>query len=1376
VSDRLNKGVYYLLIVVVLTILATIPHSQANGDIKVPQSADEFVKWLEQKKIPLYIEPDIKLKEGNKGFNILYADWSIYKRYHEIVYGALSAPNASDAPGAYEAAKLASGSEEPVYSEETKAYEYRYLGYNKIGAKVANNKFEPSAYSAGSARYWTYTEGVSEGVWGDLTEDLQAYLYREQEMTNPTWDINEGDGFTPYDLWKLALESDSTPTTAKYAYTELQTMPSWFSDGSIRVWRIGKNNQPYYATFITKGFGAGTKIKVSIESVEGAEKLGNSGDWKVILPADQEAITLRVTYQATIEFQGQANVTHLSSFNMYRGSGSHILGQDTNRDGEITYTETIRVARDDYLSGGTIPLTMEADLMTIWNEGQNGSVSKKLYVEVIPEDPTLTLTVHASKNTVDYNKVDIPVDITAQARVYNVSEEKIERIVLNFENKEETNQKAVVNTGTWAKKISTAEMAGVKTQLIKKWVVKAKAYLRDGTVLECLEEDTTLVYVQDEEDPEGESYPPEVKIKGPKQVLAYDKQTYKVRTSSPVGSAIIRYDWDCDDALPGDIGNTKSGEIYWTDIGSKRIKAKAKDSKGLWGNNYMDVEVLPPAIETSIFYEGMLKENRIIHIRADSQTPSETPIILSKRLWQVNSFDVPLQVSGYGNGVEAWQFSPGRPGRVTVGVTDVSTIGYTDNDQVSLTIVKDQDPKASVYVTPYMYRNPEDNLYATVNYTNTSSSPDGDELGRTIMEYRYDSDCDGNYDDEVFKCLIDTGGYVKEGSFRVGGVGNYQVRITQYESFEVVDGLNSREQFLSSVGYAIFTVDNMAPNVGLYADKAKTVDMHFDLGEYRGMSEASLKGYIQNSLTPFLKNNGYELNATVSTTVNTEIVDSSTMNADIFGKSDFRIWGGINGRDAWKVPPNEKGGWLAWPHYFFFESGIEGTNITFTAYLKAINLISGDEVSLFEWQGIDLQDENSQYMHYDGYPYHIIGEYNGRRRVKFRFYTMENLSLEKEFTTEFLTLEDYFTIDSYDPRSGLLLVESKNYVYVVNGHTGRLIHTYHARRYHYKPVLSSDGKKLAWYDGFSSWYCVDIATSKMEKITNNDQDKPPFTVYTPPDPYSKFPANRLTSQSSVEMMNIFPYIGDYLSRDFQYYGGELHFINRISGSDILIQGQALNGGGVGYKYYAIEKDNPDNISWFYKPMVYSALNDNHFILLFLEEALNVRNGSGDYFLKCLKFTTKMVLNDRVKTIETPYYVRLDNSHDGAIAVPSYRDEFVSTIVTRDQTFINVRDHSNSNVFYEQIASDTGGMTTDLEALSTSILEMLKDKDSEEAPMFDNGRIIVTTEDPVSLHYVYEDYEQDPVYQAKLTMHHTNPDYFDNGLGNAGTFSVTDKDS
>lgn len=261
----------------------------------------------------------------------------------------------------------------------------------------------------------------------------------------------------------------------------------------------------------------------------------------------------------------------------------------------------------------------------------------------------------------------------------------------------------------------------------------------------------------------GPTYdPPTAIIDAPDTVMAGEsmKADGKRSHSNNEGGSIVAYYWDYEGANL--VRNNNSNiNIWYPQTGSYTIFLDVEDEMG--NTEWIDheVTVTPPIPTAVIKYTGKLKENRKITLdSSDSTSPTYYPIDTTKIVWQITpvsggtASDVKYEGVLNGNITKDILFK--KAGTYKVRLTVTNTYGRTASTETTLIIQPDLPPIAKLVLPApegmiyQLYREPTDANYARFEVYNESSSPDGDIINKAIAFYCYDSDNDGNYQEETW--------------------------------------------------------------------------------------------------------------------------------------------------------------------------------------------------------------------------------------------------------------------------------------------------------------------------------------------------------------------------------------------------------------------------------------------------------------------------------------------------------------------------------------------------------------------------------------------------------------------------------------------------
>ena len=375
------------------------------------------------------------------------------------------------------------------------------------------------------------------------------------------------------------------------------------------------------------------------------------------------------------------------------------------------------------------------------------------------------------------------------------------------------------------------------------------------------------------------------------------------------GANIKQYNWDIGGFTPvGSISNKVSKQkVYSLEVDDfyENPNVEVVDSNGMTDSSDTRIHIKAPTPEAVITVTGDLRENRKVNISdLKSIVPDHFPIKESKTRWTIaaviggTAYDIKYSGILNSTNVKDILFKKAGVYQITLYIElDVSTSTepnsiFSDTAVMDITINPDEAPIADFNSPTIILRNPDNTNKANITVTNTSYSPDGDTIGKSACIIAYDTDNDGNYDEESAIISINgttwtatgkTYAQIKAGydiyslsasnpkyfSFDTTEVGKYMIAILAIDDIPAdttipafIDSSDNRRgnSFTKDIAHAVIEVQNVAPQVQFEAKPRRPVDV-IVLTSYTGQKLTDL----QTSLNTF-KANTIPLN--INTTVN----------------------------------------------------------------------------------------------------------------------------------------------------------------------------------------------------------------------------------------------------------------------------------------------------------------------------------------------------------------------------------------------------------------------------------------------------------------------------------------------------------------------------
>jgi len=194
--------------------------------------------------------------------------------------------------------------------------------------------------------------------------------------------------------------------------------------------------------------------------------------------------------------------------------------------------------------------------------------------------------------------------------------------------------------------------------------------------------------------------------------------------------------------------------------------------------------------------------------------------------------------------------------------TIYNQLGITSSTQATLAIIEDLPPVASFSVPSLLFRDPKNSNKASLAATDLSVSKDGDVLGSTGFTLTFDSNNNGNFDDEV---ILKTGAGAAIDFGSLPSVGRYRVALLATETIPAIDTIPQAlppNAAKSATSVKNIKVDNAAPAVSLSASIKRKIDIAINIGMTQ-FDPAQIKDRIESIVKPAMigENIDYQITA-----------------------------------------------------------------------------------------------------------------------------------------------------------------------------------------------------------------------------------------------------------------------------------------------------------------------------------------------------------------------------------------------------------------------------------------------------------------------------------------------------------------------------------
>jgi len=382
--------------------------------------------------------------------------------------------------------------------------------------------------------------------------------------------------------------------------------------------------------------------------------------------------------------------------------------------------------------------------------------------------------------------------------------------------------------------------------------------------------------------------PPVAVIVAPTEVIQGYDVVIRSDSYDPDGEiAVHRWSVSPSTGVMGTLEGEKS-TIWFDKPGEYTISLTVEDEFGLEDTTQKTI-IVKPAIPVAYFdYSGTLKENRKIVLDASgSRTSERYPMVWEATEWQIippaggSSADIKT-VSSPDMKNRTVLFKKAGDYKVRVRVKN-SAGHYSEWYERTLSIAPDLPPVADFFVMATVLRDPQNANKAKIELIDTSYSVDGDYISQRIWRYKYDSNNDGNFDDENW-ITLDSGNNINPVLYTTQ-VGKYLFELSIKEEF----GEETIPEFISPSDYRtddtsdkpvndkICEVINLQPVVDFEVLKKPKVDVVFTVGKADSSKTQNLNSKINSIVQTKLaaKNIDARIEAIETATTSTQTQDPS---------------------------------------------------------------------------------------------------------------------------------------------------------------------------------------------------------------------------------------------------------------------------------------------------------------------------------------------------------------------------------------------------------------------------------------------------------------------------------------------------------------------
>jgi len=533
----------------------------------------------------------------------------------------------------------------------------------------------------------------------------------------------------------------------------------------------------------------------------------------------QKWVFTAVHKQKTSESATQTVTTTSKTANATLSVNIATSSSRTSEDFDVTATlyftdntskksNTVTVSVPVSTSGSGINLELSADKPLL--SGKPGDVVSVTVTATSTVTVTGQITDHRVWVRADYEQLSSPTKSGTQS---TITASRTFSYVLN----EDMNGKDLVFVARSRATVGSQQLdSGQKT-------VKVRVVVTDEPIPEnqSVPEDQPILPVE-----EPQNNPPAVLLQAIPSVVAQGDDAMLVATASDQDEgdeATVTSITANGGNVEGFVSNkNQASAVFWSDeIGTYTAEAVAQDTKGAQGKAQANITVIPAIPRPVCYITGTLKENRKVILDATSSYAGSKRayILWSEAQWTITPADNSIPA----NAIKVVESLKGSQklnclfklaGTYKVTLTLKNNYGNSATGTWYLTIKPDEKPVVSFTTPTKILRDPADNSQASIQITSNSYSPDNDVIVKHVWFYAWDSNNDGNFDNETWYVRKSDGTWQAVGdynkvigfdlenfdsgndstiTFKVTNVGKYKVELWVREEF----GQETIEQFVT---------------------------------------------------------------------------------------------------------------------------------------------------------------------------------------------------------------------------------------------------------------------------------------------------------------------------------------------------------------------------------------------------------------------------------------------------------------------------------------------------------------------------------------------------------------------------------------------------
>jgi hypothetical protein len=285
--------------------------------------------------------------------------------------------------------------------------------------------------------------------------------------------------------------------------------------------------------------------------------------------------------------------------------------------------------------------------------------------------------------------------------------------------------------------------------------------------------------------------PPTVSIDSKDSVIMGNDITIKAGGTDPQNNPIY-YSWSVSPSswMQGTLEGTSS-TVWFNQVGTVTVTLTGSTSGGS-DTDTQNIRVLPPIPQVILDSPLSIGINHKLTVDASKSSSGSQRYAIdwTKTVWEISITDNsqgltlediktlhPYTVTTNSQGKQVMRIAGDyrqidilskKQGKINIYSSLTNTAGYIGFANREVELLPDLAPEIGISVTKETLRDPSDNNLAPIDLIDTSTSPDGDPIGKRVWFYAFDSNNDGSFTDETWY-VLDNGIWQPATSYGIDG-------------------------------------------------------------------------------------------------------------------------------------------------------------------------------------------------------------------------------------------------------------------------------------------------------------------------------------------------------------------------------------------------------------------------------------------------------------------------------------------------------------------------------------------------------------------------------------------------------------------------------